>query len=433
MTWLEQNKKPLVQALIVFGLLFGVVLLIAFFYDFSDVDLGALLFISAFLSCVIISKNTFDTIRMSEVSDKLKKSEAFGLAVSSEEVYVQLYEKSPVPYLIIDGEGNIRSANVASVRMLGIKQKKFKGINIFDRIECEEESRIDVLVSKYRNGVSVSAEIIKIKRADKKQYWALMSLFKLDNIAGEQVGLMAMVDITKQKKAEDAKSEFVSLASHQLRTPIAGMKWSTELLLMDNPENLNERQRKYIDRLLVSVRRMAVLVDDFLRVSRFELGTFKPEIGKVDLVEVFDDIILELAQRVDQKKLEIKKFYDESIGTVMTDRNLIRMIVTNLYSNATKYTREKGTIHIGFARKQDNLAITVADNGMGIPPEDQDEIFSKLFRASNAVRDVPDGTGLGLYIAKEAVSVLQGNITFTTTENIGTTFEVVLPLDTIEE
>lgn len=113
----------------------------------------------------------------------------------------------------------------------------------------------------------------------------------------------------------------------------------------------------------------------------------------------------------------------------MTDQNLLRMIVTNLYSNAVKYTREEGTIHLGFGRKNDNIIITVADNGMGIPAEDQDSIFSKLFRASNAVRDVPDGTGLGLYIVHEAVVVLKGNISFTTTENIGTTFEVVLPLE----
>ena len=86
-------------------------------------------------------------------------------------------------------------------------------------------------------------------------------------------------------------------------------------------------------------------------------------------------------------------------------------------------------MHIGFGKRNDEILITVSDNGMGIPPEDQDGIFSKLFRASNAIRDVPDGTGLGLYIVKEAVSVLKGNISFTSTENIGTTFEVVLPLE----
>ena len=106
-------------------------------------------------------------------------------------------------------------------------------------------------------------------------------------------------------------------------------------------------------------------------------------------------------------------------------------MITNLYTNAVKYTREAGTIHVGFGKKDGDLIITVQDNGMGIPPGDQDAIFSKLFRAGNAVRNVPDGTGLGLYIVKEAVGVLRGNVSFTSTENIGTTFEILLPLETV--
>jgi len=103
-------------------------------------------------------------------------------------------------------------------------------------------------------------------------------------------------------------------------------------------------------------------------------------------------------------------------------------MLTNLFSNAVKYTRVKGTIHIGYKMKADTIEISVVDNGMGIPPSDQDKIFSKLFRAENAVRDVPDGTGLGLYIVKEAVAVLKGNITFTSAVNAGTTFVITLPL-----
>jgi signal transduction histidine kinase len=271
--------------------------------------------------------------------------------------------------------------------------------------------------------------MVRIKRKDNREAWALLSLFAYVDSRGERIGLLTLVDITKQKKAEDAKSEFVSLASHQLRTPIAGMKWSAELLLMDNPESLSARQHKYIDRLLISIKRMALLVDDFLRVSRFELGTFQPEYDKVILSELFEDIMEEQSPRVRQKNIEVKTFFDDSIKEYKTDPNLIRMIVTNLYSNATKYTKEKGTIHLGFSKKDGDLIISVADNGMGIPSNDQSEIFSKLFRASNAVRNVPDGTGLGLYIVREAVVVLKGNVSFTTAENIGTTFEVTLPFE----
>lgn len=433
MNWLKKNINSLTRSITVFTVLFSGVILLAKYYDFSQVDLKALLFVTALLCCVFVAKNVFDSARVETITKKLNKSSALDLAISSEELYIQLYENSPVPYCIIDFDGNITSANIAAVRMLGVRQNQVKGLNIFSRIRCEDESHMDLLIQKYHNGASVSSEMIEVRRPDKYQVWALLSLFKFNNFKGEHIGLIALVDITKQKKAEDAKSEFVSLASHQLRTPIAGIKWSAELLLMDNPESLSKRQHKYIERLLVSVRRMAVLVDDFLRVSRFELGNFTPEYAPVDLIEIFEDVMSELTSRVSQKNIIVKTYYDESIKNIVTDTNLIRMIITNLYSNATKYTRIGGTIHVGFAKKGEDVAITIADNGMGIPIKDQDEIFSKLFRASNAVREVPNGTGLGLYIVHEAVTVLNGNISFTTAEDVGATFEVVLPLVLAEE
>jgi two-component system sensor kinase FixL len=425
----EQNKKAIIQALAVFSGLFGAIILLAIYYDFSQADLGGLLFLTAFLCCVFVAKNIYDIARVNEASVELKKNVVMDLDISPEELYLQLYKNSPVPYIIVDFEGHIKSANIAAVRILGETQTKVKGLNVFGRLHDDDLQHLDFLIEKYQNGIPVSDEMVRLKRPDHREVWVLLSLFGFTDISGLRIGLMTLVDITRQKKAEDAKSEFVSLASHQLRTPIAGMKWSAELLLMDNPDALTERQHKYIDRLLISIRRMALLVDDFLRVSRFELGTFQAEYKTVSLTELFEDIMSELTPKVQQKKLIVKTFFDESVDTIVTDPNLMRMIVTNLYSNATKYTPEKGTIHFGFGRKDDSIVITVADNGMGIPDEDQSEIFSKLFRASNAVRNVPDGTGLGLYIVREAVSVLKGQISFTTTENIGTTFEVILPLE----
>lgn len=429
-SWFGRNKKALSQSLGIFALTFSGVILLAIYYDFSKIDLEGLLFLMALLCCVFIAKNSYDMARADMNTDEVRQTVAIDLAISSEELYSQLYKNSPVPYLILDFDGHIKSANISAVRLLGATQTKIMGINIFSRLRCDDSEHLDLLIEKYHNGISVSDEMVFVKRPDGREAWSLLSLFGFTNVAGQKIGLMTLVDITKQKKAEDAKSEFVSLASHQLRTPIAGMKWSAELLQMDNPDSLSERQHKYIDRLLISIKRMAVLVDDFLRVSRFELGTFQAEYKSIDPKALFEDIVSEQSSRVNQKNLTIKNFYDESIGTIITDPNLLRMIITNLYSNAVKYTRENGTVHLGFGKRGEDMIITVSDNGMGIPTEDQDGIFSKLFRASNAIRDVPDGTGLGLYIVKEAVSVLKGNITFTTTENIGTTFEVILPLET---
>lgn len=428
-SWFKQNKKPLAQSLLMFLLLFTAVALITWFYDFSNTDLGGLLFLTALLCCVFIAKNTFDMARAAMQTKQLESVVAKDVAFSSTELYMQLYKNSPIPYILIDKAGEVQSANIAAVRLLGVTQTTVNGVNVFLHIQTVESVHLDLLVEKYHGGVAVSGEMVKVVRPDHREVWALLSLFGFTNTNGEHIGLLTLVDITKQKKAEDAKSEFVSLASHQLRTPIAGMKWSVELLLMDGPDSLTERQHKYIDRLMISIRRLAVLVDDFLRVSRFELGTFQAEYTPVNVYELFEDVVAEQAQRSKQKGIQVKTFYDQSIDVVITDANLLRMIVTNLFSNAVKYTKENGTIHVGLGYKGDNIIISVADNGMGIPIEDQDNIFSKLFRANNAARNVPDGTGLGLYIVKEAVAVLGGNVTFTSAEDVGTTFEVVLPLE----
>jgi len=312
-----------------------------------------------------------------------------------------------------------------------VAQSQIKGVNVFQKMRTSDDAHLDFVLEKFRSGIATSDEMVSINRKDKREAWALLSLFAFTDAWGDRVGLLTLVDITKQKKAEDAKSEFVSLASHQLRTPIAGMKWSAELLQLDNPASLTDRQHKYIDRLLESIRRMAILVDDFLRVSRFELGTFQPEFEAINLKQLWEDVLVEQSVRANQKKITVKTFFDPSLSTVKTDPNLMRMIITNIYTNAVKYTREEGTIHVGFGKKDDDVIITIQDNGMGIPPGDQDAIFSKLFRAANAVRNVPDGTGLGLYIVKEAVNVLRGSVSFTSTENIGTTFEVILPIEAV--
>lgn len=425
----EHNKHPLQQALVVFALLVAVVILVAVLVDFSGIDIIVLLFMVALLCCALVSKNVYDMAMTDEYDKGVTKKVTEKAMISSHELYTELYKNSPVPYLLIDKEGFIRSGNLAARRLLGAPHGKIEGINVFARLTSDEPAHLDMLIEKYQNGIAVSDETVRVRKvAVDSEAWALLSLFQFTS-GEERLGLLTLVDITKQKQVENAKSEFVSLASHQLRTPIAGIKWSAELLQLDHPENLTDRQKKYIERLLSSTNRMALLVDDFLRVSRFELGTFQREYGTLELAQFISDIILEQTPRIEQKRLEVKTFFDESITTIVSDQNLLRMIIGNLLSNAVKYSKEEGTIHIGYGRKNDDLIISVADNGMGIPTADQDRVFSKLFRATNAVRSVPDGTGLGLYIVREAVDVLGGKISFTSVENMSTTFEVVVPLE----
>lgn len=420
------HQKPLVQALVLFGVLLLIIFLCVTFVDFSKLNTPVLLFITAIICAIFITKNVYDNAEAEAFSNRVDKSFAENLIFASRELYTELYQNSPVPYLLIEVDGHIKSANLAAYRLLGLTKGKELEVNVFDRIVSDEPHHVEVLVEKYQNRIPVNGETVRVVSKKGEEAWVLLSLFHFVT-AGQHVGLLTLVDITRQKQVESAKSEFVSLASHQLRTPIAGIKWSAELLQIDGAKTLTEQQLKYIDRLLLATKRMAVLVDDFLRVSKFELGTFYPEYSDISLQLLIEDVISEQSDRTVQKKIDVKTFFDESLPNISSDANLLRMIVTNLFSNAVKYTPESGTIHIGFGRKDDNIILSVADNGMGIPLQDQERIFSKLFRATNAVRSVPDGTGLGLYIVKEAVNVLHGKVTFHSAENKGTTFEVVLP------
>jgi len=411
----------------VFVLLFGGVLGLALWYDFSNVDLGGLLFLISFLCCLFVAKNLYD---LTASASEREPTSRYSLLGASQSLYTQLYQKSPVPYFVIDTTGDIVSANTAAARLLGVRQQTLAGRNILDLIQTESPGHKDILIEKFRGGIGASDEVVWLQRHDHKEVWALLSLFKFENSFDQQQGLLTLVDITKQKKAENAKSEFVSLASHQLRTPIAGMKWSAELLQMDSPETLTDKQHKYLNRLMASIARMSVLVDDFLRVSRFELGSFKPDMQTVVLEKLFTDVMSEHTEVAKHKNVTINRQFDAHITEVVTDPNLLRMIITNLFSNAVKYTPAGGTVTVSYEQADDLMRVQVTDTGMGIPVDDQEQIFSKLFRASNAARDVPDGTGLGLYIAREAVSVLRGKIEFASAEGQGTTFTVQFPFET---
>jgi len=423
----EVQKNALVIALAVFTVVISGVVFLALTYDFSTHNLYGLLFLLALLCCGLLAKNVYDVASTSHLIEP-SAAGATQLA-SNQSMYLQLYQKSPIPYFVVSPNGIVNSANTAAARLLGVQHKNLVGTDLFAIIDTNNAEHKDTLIKKFTSGVGISDELVRLNRADKREVWGMLSLFAFTDSSYRKQGLLTLVDITKQKKAEDAKSEFVSLASHQLRTPLAGMKWSTELLEMDSPETLTKRQRKYMDRLMESIARMSVLIDDFLRVSRFELGNFTAEHQPVQLPDLINAILEELDSKIKQKQLRVQTNFDPAVTTIVSDPNLLRMTLTNLIGNAVKYTPAAGRVQVSYRDDDGVLKFDITDSGMGIPMIDQEQIFSKLFRARNAVKDVPDGTGLGLYIVREAVSVLRGKASFISEEGRGTTFTVQLPLE----
>jgi PAS domain S-box-containing protein len=428
----SNQNRPLVLATGFFFTVLVLIIIAFVIFDFEQYDLVGLLFMTVFLCAGLMAKSLYDSLTLSDQMARTEQQITEDIFIASEELHTQLYQNSPVPYLLLDENGVVTSANIAAGRLYGVNQKQLHGTEIFNTLTAEENEKIPVLIEKYKSRIPIGEETVQIIRPDGEVAWVLLSLFQFTNAYGSRIGLLTLVDISKQKQIENAKAEFVSLASHQLRTPLAAVKWSAELLQIDPDKTLNEKQHKYIARLLSGTERMAILVDDFLRVSRFELGTFQPEFASVNIEEILLGVTKEQESKSAQKDLDVSLFCEPKALILNTDPNLVRMITSNLFSNAVKYSRPGGTINIGYRLLNETVILSVADNGMGIPMKEQERIFSKLFRASNATRNVPDGTGLGLYIAKEAAHVLKGKITFTSVQDVSTTFEVTLPLDRSE-
>lgn len=261
------------------------------------------------------------------------------------------------------------------------------------------------------------------------------------NAGGKIIGCVVVFrDVTKEREVDKAKTEFVSLASHQLRTPLSAINWYTEMLMAGDAGDMNEEQKKYLGEVVAGSKRMVDLVNAFLNVSRLDLGTFIVEPEPTNVVEMVKSVVNELKPQIIEKKLKIEELYGENIPEFQADKKLLRMIFQNLLSNAIKYTSSEGLVKIellvalkgqNFGGKnitEDSITIKISDTGMGIPDKQKDKIFLKLFRADNVREIETEGTGLGLYIVKSIIDHSEGLIWFKSEENKGTTFYIVFPL-----
>jgi signal transduction histidine kinase len=246
-------------------------------------------------------------------------------------------------------------------------------------------------------------------------------------------------DITALKQIDKAKTEFVSLASHQLQTPLASINWYAEILMSGDAGKMTARQKTYLDEIGTGSKRMAELVGALLNVSRIDMGRFAISPKPVDLEKSLKSAIAEQKFAIDGKHQRLAVSVGEMPESYLADPKLLHIIFQNLLSNAVKYTPDKGRINIAcglisakktFGKKvlpETSFCFSVSDSGFGIPRAQQSKIFTKLFRADNAKNMVTDGTGLGLYIVKSIIENAGGEIWFESEENKGSTFYFILP------
>lgn len=237
-------------------------------------------------------------------------------------------------------------------------------------------------------------------------------------------------DVTKKHELDQMKDSFLSVAAHQLRTPLGSMRWSMELLLGDDLGKLPKEAREAVQQLYDNSQRMVTLVNDLLDISRIEQNRGTEEKTLVDIAEIVQAVLSQLQSEADKRHIGISvDIPKESLPNILVSPKHIHEALENLLSNAIKYNRNNGTVTIKIVKKEKFLELTIKDTGIGIPKDDHGKIFSKFFRATNAVLKETEGSGLGLSVVKSYLEENHAQVSFESEENVGTTFLVEFPLD----
>jgi PAS domain S-box-containing protein len=260
------------------------------------------------------------------------------------------------------------------------------------------------------------------------------------DVNGKVQGVVVIFsDASREREIDRAKSEFVSLASHQLRTPISTVAWFMEMLLSGEVGELNGKQREYLEEISRSNQRMGSMVSMLLNISRIEMGTFIIEPSVTDMEKFIDANLSPFHPLIEKKNLSVEIKTEKGLPLVSADQKLLGIVMDNLLSNALSYTPSGGSIIVSATKNAKDIVIEVTDNGIGIPKSVHSKMFSKLFRADNAKEIDTDGTGIGLYISKSIVESWNGAIGFVSPvtevinsdgkkEAVGTSFFITIPL-----
>lgn len=331
--------------------------------------------------------------------------------------------------VITDPLGAIIYVNPAWTKLNGYTDTEAIGRNL--RILKSEKTKPEIfsaLWEKISAGLPYVTEDLFNKRKNGTEYQAGLSVFPVREGTQTLFYVAICQDITQRKEVDRAKTEFVSLASHQLRTPLSAIRWYSEMLMSSYVGQLNEKQMQYLKEIYQGNLRMIALVNALLNVSRIDLGTFAIEPEPMSLTETCDSVLAELLPQITAKGQTVTKIYDAAPSSYLGDPKLMRIIFQNFLSNSVKYTQEGGHIEVEIAARAPDLYIRVSDNGYGIPKQQQNKMFEKLFRADNVRQKDTEGTGLGMYIIKAIVDSSGGRIWFESEENKGTTFHVLMPL-----
>jgi len=283
-------------------------------------------------------------------------------------------------------------------------------------INNEPDSKFEEAIVKYKN----EDRIFKVITS------------KVMGKAGDYLGTMKIFyDTTREKAIDKMKSEFISIAAHQLRTPLAAIKWIIKMILDGDAGELTVEQQELLNKGYLSNERIIKLVNDLLNVSRIEEGKFGFNFEKADFQEVLSAAVSNVESLVAKNHQELMIKKPPKLPKIFLDQERMIMVMQNLLSNAIKYTPEHGKIQVIIEVDRQYLHVKINDQGVGIPAKDQPKLFSKFFRAANVVKMETEGTGLGLFMVKNIIEKHNGRVSLKSEEGRGTEVAFYIPINRI--
>ncbi len=341
------------------------------------------------------------------------------------------------PIIVVDKDGCLSRFNPAAREVFGLRNedigKKIKSDNNFSMENFREVIKRDYKVVKEKNldnEDSLIEEVI-IKMGDKEFTYKVITS-KVVSARNEFLGTMkTFYNLTREKMIDKLKSEFISIAAHQLRTPLSAIKWVIKMVLDGDAGKLNEEQEKLLFKGYQSNERVIELINDMLNVSRIEEGRFGYSFSTSSFDEVLDIVIGSLENKIKENHQELIIKKPKKLPKIYMDKEKMILVLQNLLENAVKYTPEFGKIEVIVEVGKELMKVKIKDNGVGIPKKDKAKLFSKFFRADNVIRMQTEGSGLGLFIVKNIIEKHGGSIFCNSKEGKGAEFIFTLPIKKI--
>ena len=332
-----------------------------------------------------------------------------------------------------DEYGRITSINPIALKMLGYKESEMLGEWFPKKIVALTDQNVPInlidrpITKAFLTGKSVTEKVF-YRKSNGQSFPVILTISPI-LLADRPIGAIEVFrDITIEEEVDRMKSEFISLASHQLRTPLSAIKTYSHMLVDGYMGDVTLAQKKSLRTIIGATNRMNELISTLLNITRIESGTIIINSRTLRVNRAAEEVIKELSMAASEKNIDLSLTLSGKLAcSVKTDNLILKEIITNLVSNAIKYTDEGGAVDITVKGRIKDVMVTIADNGWGIPKDSHDQVFSKFFRAQNTVKRETTGTGLGLYLVKGLLERLEGKIWFESEEGQGTKFYFTLP------